>query len=126
MNTPADLIPELEATLLARRGATRRGDEIVCCCPFHDEANASFAFNAMKGAYTCHACGAKGGWKQLALRLGIDVPKPRRGRPPKNERRIVAAYPYRDECGQLLFEKVRYEPKQFTLRRSDGADGFIY
>ena len=35
-------------------------------------------------------------------------------------RQIVATYGYTDESGQLLFECVRYEPKDFRQRRPDG------
>ncbi|SCW56266.1 AAA family ATPase [Ancylobacter rudongensis] len=50
------------------------------------------------------------------------------GRPeaPSTGRRIVATYPYVDEAGALLFEVVRYEPKEFRQRRPDGAGGFAW
>ncbi len=41
-------------------------------------------------------------------------------------RRIVATYDYRDEQGQRLFQALRYEPKDFSQRRPDGRDGWIY
>lgn len=40
--------------------------------------------------------------------------------------RIEATYPYRDENGLLLFEVVRYEPKDFRQRRPDGKGGWIW
>ena len=33
------------------------------------------------------------------------------------KRRIVATYDYRDEAGELLFQVVRFEPKDFRQRR---------
>ncbi|BCK77367.1 phage/plasmid primase P4 [Acetobacter aceti NRIC 0242] len=36
-------------------------------------------------------------------------------------RRIVATYDYRDEKGALLYQVLRYEPKDFRQRRADGA-----
>jgi len=39
--------------------------------------------------------------------------------------KIVKAYDYRDETGELLFEVVRYEPKDFRQRRPDGRGGYI-
>jgi putative DNA primase/helicase len=57
---------------------------------------------------------------------------PRSSRPESNghssmtaPRRVVATYPYRNEAGTLLFETVRYEPKDFRQRRPDGHDGWI-
>ena len=41
-----------------------------------------------------------------------------------NRRKIVAAYDYRDEHGDLLFQVVRYEPKGFRQRKPDGAGGW--
>jgi putative DNA primase/helicase len=38
-------------------------------------------------------------------------------------RRTVATYDYRDASGKLLFEVVRYEPKDFRQRRPDGSGG---
>jgi putative DNA primase/helicase len=35
--------------------------------------------------------------------------------------RIVAGYRYQDEAGQLLFEVVRFEPKDFRQRRPDAS-----
>ena len=45
---------------------------------------------------------------------------------PKPKPREVAIYSYTDESGNPLYEKVRYEPKDFRLRRPDGKGGHIY
>ena len=39
---------------------------------------------------------------------------------------VVTAYPYRSEDSTLLFEVVRYEPKDFRPRRPDGKSGWIW
>src|SRR5262245_55268962 len=41
-------------------------------------------------------------------------------------RRVVAVYDYRDEDGRLLYQTVRYEPKDFRQRRPDGQGGWVY
>ena len=41
-------------------------------------------------------------------------------------RRIVAVYPYVNEGGELLFEVVRFDPKDFRQRRPDGNGGYIW
>ena len=41
-------------------------------------------------------------------------------------RKIVAAYDYTDDAGNLLFQSVRYEPKDFSQRKPDGNGGWIY
>jgi len=40
--------------------------------------------------------------------------------------RIVATYDYRDEAGTVLYQAVRYEPKDFKQRRPDGRSGWIW
>jgi hypothetical protein len=40
-------------------------------------------------------------------------------------RRIVAVYDYRAEQGELLYQTVRCEPKDFRQRRPDGKGGWI-
>jgi putative DNA primase/helicase len=42
------------------------------------------------------------------------------------KQRIVAAYDYRDEGGELLFQVVRFDPKDFRQRRPDGKGGWIW
>ncbi len=42
------------------------------------------------------------------------------------QRRIVAAYDYRDAHGTLRYQVVRYAPKSFHQRRPDGAGGWHY
>jgi hypothetical protein len=40
--------------------------------------------------------------------------------------RIVATYDYVDEGGKLVYQKVRYHPKDFKQRRPDGNGGWIW
>ncbi|MDR1066719.1 MAG: hypothetical protein LBL35_04720 [Clostridiales bacterium] len=42
------------------------------------------------------------------------------------QRSTVATYDYTDENGALLFQKLRYEPKSFAIRRPDGQGGWEY
>lgn len=58
---------------LAKRHVDLRhagGDEWVGLCPFHEEGTPSFRVNVEKGVYFCHGCGAGGGAKDLAMKLG--------------------------------------------------------
>lgn len=41
-------------------------------------------------------------------------------------RRIVACYDYVDEAGDLLFQVVRYQPKDFRQRRPNGKGGWAW
>src|SRR5262249_41299940 len=40
--------------------------------------------------------------------------------------RIVEVYDSPDENGKLLYQNVRYEPKDFRQRQADGKDGWIW
>ncbi len=56
--------------------------------------------------------------KWLEDNLGIDASKSR------GSRKIAATYAYTDEAGKLLFEVVRYDPKDFRQRRPDCKGGW--
>jgi hypothetical protein len=45
---------------------------------------------------------------------------------PVDPRQPVAVYPYTDEAGAVLFEVVRFEPKDFRQRRPVGQGGWIW
>ena len=53
-------------------------------------------------------------------------PRPTNGAPGRAGKQIVAKYPYADAEGELLFEVVRYEPKDFRQRRPDGRGGWTW
>jgi DNA primase len=36
------------------------GENVMACCPFHDERSPSFGVNSYTGVYNCFGCGAKG------------------------------------------------------------------
>ena len=44
----------------------------------------------------------------------------------KGKGKIVATYDYHDENGNVLFQTVRYTPKDFSQRRPDGKGGWIW
>ena len=46
-----------------------RGDERDCLCPFHQDSNPSFNYNARTGLWICHACGARGDIFQFHMKL---------------------------------------------------------
>ena len=50
----------------------------------------------------------------------------RNGSSQQREARIVAEYNYTDETGELLFQVVRLEPKDFRQRRPDGQGGWLW
>ncbi len=95
----------------------------------------SLAVDLTKGTWYDHEAGTGGGVLDLVARetgcmngeaadwlraegfLAEREELPQRGR-------IVATYDYRDEAGALLYQAVRFEPKDFRQRRPDGKGGW--
>lgn len=90
------------------------------------------------GGFKCFACDMKGSdvlafhqkrnslsftetLKELAELYAPDL-IPGNCEPP----RVIIEYDYRDESGNLLFQTVRYEPKDFRYRRPDGNGGWAW
>ncbi|MEN6405432.1 MAG: hypothetical protein ABFC77_03070 [Thermoguttaceae bacterium] len=91
-------------------------------CPAHEDRRASLSISEGDngGAVLyCHAgCEPAAVVAALGLTLADLMPASKvtagktSGKP-----RIVASYDYRDEAGELLFQVVRYEPKDFRQRQ---------
>ncbi len=96
-------------------------------CPGHDDQHASLSF--ADGDYAlvteCHAGCSR---EQIATGAGVTVAdfSHKSNEPRTSDRRVTATYDYTDEAGALLYQVVRYEPKDFRCRRPDGAGGWLY
>ena len=116
----------MKDAILARlekvKGPDHKG-EYQALCPFHPDRNPSLSVNFDKGVYFCQGCQSSGPLSRLAQRLGVDVQFCRPYK--KEDQQIVATYDYPDKDGQLLFQTVRYAPKDFRQRHPDGAGGWV-
>ncbi|BDG62321.1 AAA family ATPase [Caldinitratiruptor microaerophilus] len=115
-----DLFPAILSALRGVKGPDASGN-YSARCPFHDDKHASLSLHPERG-FRCHAesCGRRGTVRALAEHLGLETPRRRDGR------EVVATYPYRDEKGRLLYEVVRFRPKDFRQRRPDGKGGYVW
>lgn len=98
----------------------------------------SLSVDLDKGTWHDHEAGTGGGVLDLLRdRAGLDKPAaiawlqerghlPREVRAKPAGKREVEAYRYPDEAGALLFEVVRFEPKDFRQRRPDGHGGWAW
>lgn len=87
--------------------AFKIGSEWMAICPKHNDTVASLAINEEKGVYFCHATGC--GFKGKIFK-----------------RRVIAAtYDYIGEDGNLAYQVLRYQPKNFSFRRPNGHGGWI-
>jgi hypothetical protein len=130
----------------------REGAELLYRCPHpeghkHGDSHPSLKINAKKDVWGCFVCGAKGkAWALAAFIAGCDPgdkaavkawlkgkglfsdtpgSKPGNGTG-KPMGKLVATYDFVDESGKLLYQEVRFEPKDFKLRRPDGKGGWIW
>jgi len=110
----------IENVLERLQGVKRTGSGYIARCPAHDDQRPSLAIskgNDGKVLLYCHA-GCK--YEDIIKSLNMDVMDTN-----KPNRRIIAEYNYTDEAGKLLFQKIRYEPKDFRCRIPDGS-GWSY
>jgi putative DNA primase/helicase len=102
--------------------ARRSGTGWMAKCPAHDDKNPSLSIREVDGKVLLH-CHAG-----CAQRAVIETLKASGAW--QTERtiflRIVAEYDYTDEQGNLLYQTVRYEPKDFRQRRPDGSGGWTW
>ena len=124
--TVDELVAAIEDRICSDLGGKRRGDEIAFRCPFHDDEKPSASWNVAKRCFRCRACREKGGWKKLADKFDLEIPKSSHARWRKKAGgAILATYSYLSASGDLLFETVRTESKAFYQRRPDGRGGWI-
>ncbi len=104
-------------------------------CPFpdHDDKKASFSVNLDTGLFNCHGCGKKGDVFTFYQELkGVDFKTALKelgaiaGISEAGGKQIKAVYDYTDEKGALLYQVVRYEPKNFRPRRKGPNGNWIY
>lgn len=96
------------------------------CCPSHDDKKASLSISVKEEKILLfdHAgCPLEDILKASHLKPKDLFLVPRAK---KNKPAIVAVYDYTDETGKLLFQTVRFEPKDFRQRKPDGKEKWIW
>jgi hypothetical protein len=126
-------------------GVRRGGSGYVARCPAHDDKRPSLSLTEDSGRILIH-CHAGCTTKQILDKLGLEfrdlydkrITQPSRNSlgepvvkafrnekagfawaPGPNVRKVHKVYPYKDENGALLYENVRYYPKDFRQRAYD-------
>ncbi len=120
---------EIEDLLSSFENVTRIKNGWSALCPAHDDTNPSLSISRApdgKVLIHCHAgCATSDILAAVDLKMA-DLFSDSKAAPASGERRIMATYSYLDENGRLLFEVVRYAPKDFLQRRPDGNGGHIW
>lgn len=101
-------------------------------CPCHDDKRPSLSIRQGDSQPVVGHCFAGCRFEDIAAKLFSAPASPARRvrvvkvRKAASARRVAAAYDYRNERGRLLFQAVRYRPKDFRQRRQDGKGGWIW
>jgi putative DNA primase/helicase len=120
-------LDRLEAALTAHGcDPRRRGEHLESRCPAHEDRKPSLSISVGRDDRVLVKCHTGCQLDEILAALGMArrdlfeaVERPDRPT-------ILHAYNYRDKVGQLVYQTVRYEPKDFRQRRPDGQGGWIW
>lgn len=135
MSPPIDrVIAALEARGLTVRGSEARGWQVQC--PVHDDQQPSLSIKLGDDGKVLLHCFAGCSTEDIVGALGLEVADLFPAREEKSSARpsarqaskakVVAAYDYVDEAGNLLYQVLRRDDKAFPQRRPNGSGGWIY
>src|SRR5262245_19146141 len=109
-------------------GVAGTWEKFVAKCPAHDDNRSSLSVGVGEEGHILVKCHAGCETPAVASALGLEM----RDLMPKGNGHagqpftIRKTYDYQDEDGRLLYQVVRLEPKDFRVRRPDGAGGWIW
>lgn len=107
-------------------GPKKNGKGWAARCPAHDDRDPSLSVDEGDDNQALICCHAGCDIDLILQKLNLtraDLFERRNG---TSDHTIVATYRYVDENQHLLFEVVRYQPKDFRQRRPDGNGGWIW
>src|SRR5262249_1391019 len=109
------------------QGARKTAAGWDALCPAHDDHEPSLGIAVTEEGKVLLKCRSQGCstetiCKALGLSLRDLFPSPNG----QSKMNIVAEYNYVDANGQLLYQVVRLEPKDFRQRRPDGKGGWTW
>lgn len=103
--------------------------EIPVKCPLHGDIHPSGSINTETGKWYCHVCNIGGTAINLYMQVkGVNLKTAMEELSLNTgaSKEIVATYDYTDQSGKLLFQEVRYKPKDFKQRRPNENGGWIW
>jgi putative DNA primase/helicase len=95
-------------------------------CPAHDDHKPSLSVSEGDGGAILLKCHARCTPEAVVAAMRLTMADLFAERVNGAGRAIEATYDYRDEDGKLLFQAVRYVGREFSQRRPDGGDGWIW
>ncbi len=116
----------VEALLSRLQGVHKSGARWIALCPAHDDRCQSLSVGVGEDRRILLTCHAGCSVEAIVIALGLTMRDLFPADNGDDSRRIVATYPYHDEAGTLLYEVVRFAPKDFRQRRPDGRGGWVW
>ena len=114
----------VEAVLGRLKGVRHSGSGWQALCPAHADKHPSLSVNVRDGKILIH-CHA--GCSQEAVLAALRIERRMLYlHASAGERQIIATYDYLDEASKLLFQVVRYDPKDFRQRRPSGNGDWVW
>ena len=123
--TAREFVSRLEHVIKTANGYTAR-------CPAHDDHNNSLSVGEGQDGRVLLKCFAGCTPEAIVETMGLNMSdlfadSAKRGNgTSKPMGKIVETYDFVDESGKLLFQEVRFEPKDFKLRRPDENGGWVW
>jgi hypothetical protein len=95
----------------------KEGKYFLAFCPFHTDQNRpNLSIDEENRTYRCFACNKKGFFYNPDYWKSGD----------RYNKKIVATYDYKDEQGNVLYQVVRYNNKEFSQRQPGNNGGWIW
>src|SRR2546426_1487998 len=115
----------LDEFLARLGGVVAHGEQYAARCPAHEDEHTSLSITEGRDGCVLVTCHAGCTTESVVTALGLTL-KDLFAATGASTREIVATYPYCDEHGVVLFEVVRFAPKDFRQRRPDGEGGWTW
>ncbi len=134
----------LQQVLSRLQGVQQSGNSYISLCPGHDDHDPSLSIGAGDDGRVLLKCFAGCSTEDVLRAIGLtfqdlypDQQQPQRsacnqqktagartsGKPTG---KIIAEYDYRNENGELLYQALRFDPKDFRQRKPDGQGGWSW
>jgi putative DNA primase/helicase len=109
----------IEFILGKLRNVSRSGSGWIASCPAHHDEHPSLSITVSGDMILvyCHSAGCS--FDQIRRAIGTQASEWHVGERIRGKL-LIKSYDYKDEHGQLLYQKVRLEPKDFRIRRWTG------
>ena len=115
----------LQRILGLLEGVKQTNNGYTARCPAHDDKHNSLSVKMADNGKILLHCFAGCKTDKICADIELDLQDLFPAETSRQtKRREMAAYDYTDESGNLLFQKVRYEPKDFRIRVPNGHGGW--